>query len=45
VLAFLKGDAAQMAQFASAAMGTPGAEDMLLAFQADTDAQMPGTES
>ena len=30
-LAFLKGDAAQMAQLASAAMGKPGAEDLLLA--------------
>ena len=36
-LAFLKGDAAQMAQWASAAMGKPGAEDLLLATQADTD--------
>ena len=36
-LAFLKGDAAQMAQLASAAMGKPGAEDMLLAEQADTE--------
>src|SRR5208282_4997287 len=37
-LAFLKGDAAQMAQWASAAMGKPGAEDLLLAAQADTEA-------
>jgi tetratricopeptide (TPR) repeat protein len=37
-LAFLKGDAAQMAQVASAAMGKPGAEDWLLATQADTAA-------
>jgi serine/threonine protein kinase/tetratricopeptide (TPR) repeat protein len=36
-LAFLKGDAAQMAQLASAAMGKPGAEDLLLAAQADTE--------
>jgi len=37
-LAFLKGDAAQMAQLASAAMGKPGTEDVLLASQADTEA-------
>ena len=36
-LAFLKGDTAQMAQFVSAAMGKPGAEDLLLAAQADTE--------
>jgi tetratricopeptide (TPR) repeat protein len=36
-LAFLKGDAAKMAQLASSAMGKPGAEDLLLAFQADTE--------
>jgi serine/threonine protein kinase/tetratricopeptide (TPR) repeat protein len=36
-LAFLKGDAAQMAQLVSAAIGKPGAEDMLLAAQADTE--------
>jgi tetratricopeptide (TPR) repeat protein len=36
-LAFLKGDRAQMAQFASAAMGKPGAEDLLLAAQADVE--------
>jgi tetratricopeptide (TPR) repeat protein len=35
-LAFLKGDAAQMAQWLSAAMGKPGAEDLLLSEQADT---------
>jgi tetratricopeptide (TPR) repeat protein len=35
-LAFLKGDATQMAQCVSAAMGKPGAEDLLLATQADT---------
>jgi hypothetical protein len=33
----LKGDAAQMAQLVSAAMGKPGAEDLLLATQADTE--------
>ena len=37
-LAFLKGDAPQMAQLVSNAMGKPGAEDLLLAAQADTDA-------
>jgi serine/threonine protein kinase/tetratricopeptide (TPR) repeat protein len=37
-LAFLKGDAAQMAQLVSAAMGKPGSEDLLLAAQADTEA-------
>jgi tetratricopeptide (TPR) repeat protein len=37
VLAFLKGDAAQMAQLVSAAIGKPGAEDLLLASQADTE--------
>jgi eukaryotic-like serine/threonine-protein kinase len=37
-LAFLKGDAAQMAQLASAATGKPGTEDLLLATQADTEA-------
>jgi serine/threonine protein kinase/tetratricopeptide (TPR) repeat protein len=37
-LAFLKGDAAQMERLASAAMGKPGAEDLLLAAQADTQA-------
>ncbi|HYA64905.1 MAG TPA: winged helix-turn-helix domain-containing protein [Candidatus Sulfotelmatobacter sp.] len=36
-LAFLKGDAAGMAQLASTAMGKPGAEDLLLAMQADTE--------
>jgi tetratricopeptide (TPR) repeat protein len=35
-LAFLKGDAAQTAHLVSAAMGKPGAEDLLLATQADT---------
>jgi tetratricopeptide (TPR) repeat protein/class 3 adenylate cyclase len=38
VLAFLKGDASQMAQLVSAAMGMPGTEDVLLASQADTEA-------
>jgi serine/threonine protein kinase len=37
-LAFLKGDAAQMAQLLAAAMGKPGAEELLLAYQADTEA-------
>ena len=36
-LAFLKGDAAQMARLVSAAMGKPGTEPMLLAAQADTE--------
>jgi serine/threonine protein kinase len=36
-LEFLKGDAPKMAQLASAAAGKPGAEDLLLAAQADTD--------
>jgi tetratricopeptide (TPR) repeat protein len=36
-LAFLRGNAAQMAQLASAAMGKPGAEDQVLAAQADTN--------
>jgi tetratricopeptide (TPR) repeat protein len=36
-LAFLKGNAAQMARLVSAAMGKPGAEDLLLAAQADTE--------
>jgi serine/threonine protein kinase/tetratricopeptide (TPR) repeat protein len=35
-LAFLKGNAMQMAQFVAAAMGKPGYEDLLLATQADT---------
>jgi tetratricopeptide (TPR) repeat protein len=38
VLAFLKGDTAQMTRLVSAAMGKPGTEDMLLAYQADTEA-------
>ena len=37
LLAFLKGDTAQMAQLVSAAMGKPGTEDLLLATQADTE--------
>jgi len=37
LLAFLKGDAAQMARLVSGAMGKPGAEDVLLASQADTE--------
>jgi len=36
-LAFLKGDAPQMGQLFSAAIGKPGAEDLLLAAQADTE--------
>jgi tetratricopeptide (TPR) repeat protein len=36
-LAFLKDDAPKMAQWASAAMGKPGTEDLLLAEQADTE--------
>ena len=36
-LAFLKGDIAKMTQFASAAIGKPGTEDLLLAVQADTE--------
>src|ERR1700728_2893190 len=38
LLAFLKGDAAQMERSASAAMGKPGLEDLLLDAQADTQA-------
>jgi eukaryotic-like serine/threonine-protein kinase len=37
-LAFLKGDAAQMAQLVSAAVGKRGPEEFLLAAQADTEA-------
>ena len=37
-LAFLKGDRAQMAKSAGAAVGKPGTEDILLATQADTEA-------
>jgi DNA-binding winged helix-turn-helix (wHTH) protein/tetratricopeptide (TPR) repeat protein len=36
-LAFLKGNAAQMAQLASTAVGKPGTEDLWLAMQADTE--------
>jgi tetratricopeptide (TPR) repeat protein len=38
VLAFLKGDAAQLERLASAAMGRPGFEDQLLGTQSDTQA-------
>jgi len=38
LLAFLKGDQAQMAQLASSAMGKRGEEDIMLAAQADTEA-------
>jgi eukaryotic-like serine/threonine-protein kinase len=37
LLAFLKGDGAKMQQLVSLAMGKPGAEDLLLAAQADTE--------
>ena len=37
-LAFLKGDTAQMERLVSAAMSKPGAEDLLLAAQTDTEA-------
>ena len=37
-VAFLKGNVAQMERFATAAMGKPGIEDLLLAAQADTQA-------
>ena len=37
-LAFLRGDTAQMAQLASAAMGKSGAEELMLAYQGDTEA-------
>jgi eukaryotic-like serine/threonine-protein kinase len=37
-LAFLKGDTARMAQIASAAMGKPSKEELMLAAQADTEA-------
>ena len=37
-LAFLKDDKVRMAQLAAAAMDQPGAEDLLLAYQADTAA-------
>ncbi len=36
-LAFLKGDAVEMAQLVSVAIGKPGYEDLLLAAQADTE--------
>jgi len=38
LLAFFKGDAAQMERFAKAATGKPGTEDMMLSAQADTQA-------
>ena len=44
-LAFLKGDAAQMAQLVSAAMGKPGAEDLLLDMQADTEGWYGGLKN
>jgi DNA-binding winged helix-turn-helix (wHTH) protein/tetratricopeptide (TPR) repeat protein len=37
LVAFLRSNVAQMAELASAAMGKPGAEDLLLATQADTE--------
>jgi len=37
LLAFLKGDTAQMAQSVASGMGKPGTEDLLLAIQADTE--------
>ena len=37
-LAFVKGDTAEMAQVTATAVGKPGAEDLLLAAQADTEA-------
>jgi eukaryotic-like serine/threonine-protein kinase len=37
-LAFLKGEPVRMDKWAAAAMGKPGAEDLLLASQADTEA-------
>ena len=37
LLAFLMGDAEQQTQLASAAIGKPGAEDLLLSAQADTE--------
>ena len=36
-LAFLEGDTAQMAHLASGAMGKPGMEEQMLAFQSDTE--------
>ena len=38
LIAFAKGDTAQMQQAAQAAIGKPGTEDLLLATQADTEA-------
>ena len=37
VLAFLRGDTAQMARLAAAAVGKPGTEDLMLAVQAETE--------
>jgi tetratricopeptide (TPR) repeat protein/predicted Ser/Thr protein kinase len=37
LLAFLKGDRGRMEQLATASMGKPGTEDLLLAMQADTE--------
>jgi DNA-binding winged helix-turn-helix (wHTH) protein/tetratricopeptide (TPR) repeat protein len=37
VLAFLRGDTAQMARLAAAALGKPGTEDLMLATQAETE--------
>jgi tetratricopeptide (TPR) repeat protein len=37
-LAFLKGDTAEMARLAAAAMSQPGIEDLLVIYQADTEA-------
>ena len=38
MLAFFRGDGTQMAKFLAAGKGKPGTEDLLLAFQADTEA-------
>jgi eukaryotic-like serine/threonine-protein kinase len=45
LLAFLKGDEAQMAQLASSSMGKRGEEDIMLAAQADTEAWSSQTRS
>ncbi len=51
LLSFLKGDAAQMERLASAAMGKPGTEDLMLAYQADVrsvvreDEECAGTDA
>jgi hypothetical protein len=44
-LAFLKGDRALMEQVATASLGKPGVEDLLLASQADTEAWYGGFKS